>query len=33
MQNRLQNHPGVKNKLFQELENQCYSILKLEDEI
>jgi hypothetical protein len=33
MQNRLQNSPGVKSELFQELEDQCYPVLKLEDEI
>jgi hypothetical protein len=33
MQNRLQNRPGVKSELFQELEDQCYPVLKLEDEI
>jgi hypothetical protein len=33
MQNRLQNRPGVKSELFEELEDQCYPILKLEDKI
>jgi hypothetical protein len=33
MQNRLQKRPGVKSKVFQELEDQCYPVLKLEDEI
>jgi hypothetical protein len=33
MQNRLQNRLGVKSELFQELEDQCYPVLKLEDEI
>lgn len=33
MQNCLQNRPGVKSELFQELEDQCYPVLKLEDEI
>jgi hypothetical protein len=33
MQNRLENRPGVKSELFQELEDQCYLVLKLEVEI
>jgi hypothetical protein len=33
MQNRLQNRSGMKSELFQELEDQCYLVLKLEDEI
>jgi hypothetical protein len=33
MQNRLQNRPGVKSELFQELKDQCYPVLKLEVEI
>jgi hypothetical protein len=33
MQNRLQNRPGVKSEFFQELEDQCYPVLKLGDEI
>jgi hypothetical protein len=33
MQNRLQNRPGVKSELFQELEDQCYPVLRLKDEI
>jgi hypothetical protein len=32
-QNRLQNRSGVKSELFQELKDQCYPVLKLEDEI
>jgi hypothetical protein len=29
----MQNRPGVKSELFRELEDQCYPVLKLEDEI
>jgi hypothetical protein len=29
----VQNRPGVKSELFQELEEQCYPVLKLEIEI
>jgi hypothetical protein len=33
MNSAMQNRPGVKIELFQEFEDQCYPVLKLEDEI
>jgi hypothetical protein len=33
MNSAMQNRPGVKSELFQELEDQCYPVLKLEVEI